>query len=93
MPVVPPIMTVRLSSAESSTIEPGKKPLLEGRRVNERRDRGAGRTLRLEGAIVFVVLEIAPADEGEDAAGLVVECDDRALQIFRRGRALDFLFG
>ena len=29
------------------------------------------------------MLEIAPADEGEDAAGPVVERDDRALQVFR----------
>ena len=84
MPVVPPIMTARLSSAESSTTDPGIETVLESRRVNKRHDRRAGRASRLQRAIVLVVLEIAAADEREDAAGLVIERDDRALKIIRR---------
>ncbi len=68
----------------------GKKSFRESRGVNKRQHRGAGRAARLEGAVVFVMLEIAPADEGKDAAASVVERDDRALQIFRRGGALSF---
>ena len=39
------------------------------------------------------MLKIAPADEGEDAAALVIERDDRPLQIFRRGWRLGVVFG
>ena len=82
-------MTARLSSAESSTTVPGKQSFLERRRVNERLHRRARRSLRLQRAIVLVVLEIPPTDERENSAGLIVERDHRALQILRRGIRVD----
>ena len=63
----------------------GKHSLLERSRKNKRRHRRAGRPFRLQRAIVLVVLEIAAADERENAAGLIIQRDDGALQIFRRG--------
>ena len=65
----------------------GEQAVLEGGRVNERLDRGAGGPPGLEGAVKLVVLEIASADEDQDAGGLVIERDERALQIIGRGRA------
>src|SRR6202030_68223 len=62
----------------------GKQSVLEGGGVNEWFDRGAGGAPGLERAVVLVVLEIASADEDKDAGGLVVERDERALQIIGR---------
>ena len=86
MPVVPPIMTVRLSRAESSTSGPREKAFREGGGINEGKHGRARGAPRLECAIIFVMLEIAPADEDKDTAGPIVERDNRALQVFRRGR-------
>ena len=63
-----------------------EKSFREGRGINERDASRCRPGVGLERAIVFVMLEIAAADEREDAAGLIIERDDRALQIFRRRR-------
>ena len=62
----------------------GKQSVFESGCVNERLDRGAGGTARLERAVVLVVLEIATADQNEDSRRLVIERDQRALQIIGR---------
>ena len=64
----------------------GKQTVLECRRVNERLHRRAGRTPRLKRAIVLVVFEIAPANEHEDSGRLIIQRDQRALQIIGRHR-------
>ena len=64
----------------------GEESFLKSRRVNKRQHRRARRAPRLERAVILVVLEIASADERENAAGLVIQRDDRALQIFGRRR-------
>ena len=74
---MPPIITARLSSAESSTTDPGIHSLLKRRRINKRRHRRAGRPFRLQRAIVLIVLEIAAADERENSASLIIQCERR----------------
>ena len=61
----------------------GKESLLEGCGINERKHRRAGWPASLESTVVFVMLEVAPTHQGENATGLVVERNDRALQIIR----------
>ena len=57
--------------------------VLKRRRVDERFHGRAGRPPRLRGPVVLVVLEIAPAHEHEHSARLVIQRQDRTLQIFR----------
>ena len=66
----------------------GEEAFRKRGRINEGQHGGSGRAARLESAVVFVMLEIAAPYQREDAAGPVIERDDRALQIFRRGRRL-----
>ena len=68
-----------------------EKAFLEGGGINKGKHRRAGGAPRLQRAIVFVMLEIAPTDERKDPAGPIVERDDRALQVFRRRRGRFFV--
>ena len=68
IPVVPPIMTARLSSAESSTTDPGYIPFSNAAaKTNGVIAVPAGR-FACNARLILIVLKIAAADERENSA-------------------------
>ena len=67
----------------------GDDPLAEGLLVDEWLGRGTDLPRRDQGAVVFALGEVAPADDGRDAAGGVVDGKEGGLKRFgglgRRG--------
>ena len=58
---------------------------LKSRRINERQHSCADGPFCLERPVILVVLEIAPTNQNQDIAGLIINPDHGALEIFRRG--------
>src|SRR5450432_3421018 len=60
----------------------GQHPALEGARVDERLEGRADLPLREDRAVVFALREIASADQRANGPGVIVDDDERALQVF-----------